>query len=49
MCDPNSYPQNPCTPDSDSNSVRSATRSAAGSAFMELQLYPPGFTPFVDS
>ena len=23
--------------------------NAAGSAFMELQFYPPGFTPFVDS
>jgi hypothetical protein len=23
--------------------------NAAGSAFMELQLYPPGYTPFVDS
>jgi hypothetical protein len=48
MCDPNSYPQNPCTPDSDSN-VGLETANAAGSAFMELQLYPPGYTPFVDS
>ena len=23
--------------------------NAAGSAFLELQLYPPGFTPFIDS
>jgi hypothetical protein len=44
LCDPNSYPQNPCTPDSDSNDP-----STAGSAFMELQFYPPGYTPFVDS
>src|SRR3984885_13772213 len=48
ICDPNSYPQNPCTPDSDAN-VGSNTQTAAGSAFLELQLYPPGFTPFVDS
>ena len=48
MCDPNSYPQNPCTPDSDSNTGLGSP-SDAGSAFMELQLYPPGYTPFVDS
>jgi hypothetical protein len=49
MCDPNSYPQNPCTPDSDSNLGSISNPADAGSAFMELQLYPPGFTPFVDS
>jgi hypothetical protein len=49
MCDPNSYPQNPCTPDSDSNSGSISNPDSAGSAFMELQLYPPGYTPFVDS
>ena len=49
MCDPKSYPQNPCTPDSDTNSGSISDPNAAGSAFMELQLYPPGFTPFVDS
>jgi len=49
MCDPKSYPQNPCTPDSDTNSGAISDPNAAGSAFMELQLYPPGFTPFVDS
>jgi hypothetical protein len=48
LCDPNSYPQNPCTPDSDSNTGLGA-QTDAGSAFMELQLYPPGFTPFPDS
>ena len=48
MCDPNSYPQNACTPDSDSN-IGLNQPNAAGSAFMELQLYPPGYTPFVDS
>ncbi len=49
MCDPSSYPQNPCTPDSDNNSGSTTNPDAAGSAFMELQLYPPGYTPFVDS
>ena len=45
MCDPNSYPQNPCKPDSDSNTGLGAPTDA-GSAFMELQFYPPGFAPF---
>jgi hypothetical protein len=49
ICDPNSYPQNPCTPDSDSNSGSISNPSAAGSAFMELQFYPPGWTPFTDA
>ncbi|MGH3185924.1 MAG: hypothetical protein ACRDOL_01380 [Streptosporangiaceae bacterium] len=49
ICDPNSYPQNPCTPDSDTNSGSISNPAGAGSAFMELQLYPPGYTPFVDS
>jgi len=48
ICDPNSYPQNPCKPDSDKNTSSGATTDA-GSAFLELQLYPPGFTPFIDS
>ncbi len=49
LCDPNSYPQNPCTPDSDSNSGLISNPNDAGSAFMELQLYPPGFAPFADN
>jgi hypothetical protein len=49
MCDPDSYPQNPCTPDSDSNASGFNDPNDAGSAFMELQLYPPGYTPFVDN
>ena len=48
ICDPRSYPQNPCTPDSDSN-IGTDTANAAGSALMELQFYPPGFTPFPDN
>jgi hypothetical protein len=49
MCDPGSYPENPCTPDSDTNSGAISDPNAAGSAFMELQLYPPGYAPFVDN
>jgi hypothetical protein len=49
MCDPGSYPQNPCTPHSDANSGSFFDPHAAGSAFMELQFYPPGFTPFADN
>ena len=48
ICDPGSYPQNPCTPDSDAN-TGSGLPTDAGSAFMELQFYPPGFAPFLDS
>jgi hypothetical protein len=49
ICDPGSYPQNPCTPDSDSNGGAVNDPNAAGSAFLEVQLYPPGYQPFVDS
>src|SRR5258708_32855744 len=49
ICDPESYPQNPCTPDSDTNSGLISDPHAAGSAFMELQFYAPGITPFVDA
>ena len=48
LCDPNSYPQNPCAPDSDLNTGLGASTDA-GSAFMELQFYPPGFAPFQDN
>jgi len=49
VCDPKSFPQNPCAPDSDSNIGSFQSPAAAGSAFMELQFYAPGFTPFVDN
>ena len=49
MCDPHSYPEKPCKPDSDSNSGSISDPNAAGSAFMELQLYPPGDPPFADN
>ena len=48
LCDPHSFPQNPCKPDSDSNTGLGA-KTDAGSAFMELQFYPPGFAPFADN
>ena len=44
ICDSLSFPQGACTPDSDTNNP-----NVAGSAFMELQLYPPGYTPFADN
>ena len=57
MCDPYSYPQLPCVPESDSNAPScpnafncpSNSYPGAGSAFMELQFYPPGNPPFVDN
>jgi hypothetical protein len=48
MCDTFSYPEtvNTCKPDSDSNAVdvRTSTQHP-GTAFMELQFYPPGWVP----
>jgi hypothetical protein len=43
MCDTQSYPEvrSTCTPDSDSNITALARH--AGTAFMELQFYPPGW------
>ncbi len=38
LCDPRSFPNGDCKPDSDEN-----TPAMAGSALLELQLYPPGF------
>jgi hypothetical protein len=49
LCDEKSYPQNPCRPDSDTNGGLDHNPNAAGSALMELQFYPPGFTPLLDS
>lgn len=49
LCDPNSYPLHPCVPDSNKNppSKFSSDPSAAGSAFLELQFYPPGDYPYL--
>ncbi len=41
LCDPGSFPQAPCKPNTDQNP------KAAGSAFLEMQFYPPGFAPFI--
>ena len=57
MCDPYSYPQLPCVPESDTNAP-SCTNAfncpnnsypGGGSAVMEMQLYPPGNPPWVDN
>ena len=48
ICDPQSYPLLPCTPDSDSNAP-SGLYPGGGSAFLEMQFYPPGFGPWVDA
>jgi hypothetical protein len=48
LCDPNSFPQLPCAPDSDTNSPH-GNYPGGGSAFLELQFYPPGFAPFADA
>ena len=48
VCDPNSAPLTPCTPDSDANAPR-GNYLGAGAAFVELQFYPPGFAPFADN
>jgi hypothetical protein len=43
LCDPNSgFVRGPCIPDSDENNPNSA-----GSAFLEMQFYPPGDPPFI--
>jgi len=56
MCDPNSYPLTACTPESDSNAPTCSENGSCasggdggGSAFMEMQFYPPGMAPFVDN
>jgi hypothetical protein len=48
LCASQSYPEqlSTCTPDSDSNIVDPKDSAAhAGSAYLELQFYPPGSTP----
>jgi len=49
LCDSQSYPEqvSTCTPDSDSNIVDPAVSpNHPGTAFMELQFYPPGWVPW---
>lgn len=49
LCDPASYPQQPCTPDSDANTGTGQLATDAGSAVLELQFYPPGFPTFANA
>ena len=55
LCNGSSYPLLPCTPESDANAPTCiglcgpGDYPGAGSSFLELQFYPPGFPPFVDS
>jgi hypothetical protein len=49
MCDTQSYPEqiSTCRPDSDTNILDPASSANhAGTAFMELQFYPPGWIPW---
>jgi hypothetical protein len=48
MCDSDSFPETTkiCVPDSDTNNVPEVpTADHAGTAYMELQFYPPGYAP----
>lgn len=48
VCDPNSAPQAPCTPESDANAPNGSFQGA-GAGFVELQFYAPGAAPFIDN
>jgi hypothetical protein len=49
LCDTESWPEGgaDCPPDSDANIQVPPAPDHAGSAYMELQLYPPGYSPFL--
>jgi hypothetical protein len=50
MCDTESYPETTkvCVPNSDTNNVPlEPVAEHAGSAYMELQFYPPGYSPHI--
>jgi len=52
LCNPYSYPQTACKPNSDRNAPRNPPTyniGGGGSSFLEVQFYPPGFAPFVDN
>jgi hypothetical protein len=55
LCNPQSYPYTPCTPESDANAPvgnfpwATPELAGGGSAFLEMQFYPPGAGPFVDN
>jgi hypothetical protein len=48
LCDPNSTPLLACQPHSDANAPN-GNYPGGGAAFLEMQFYPPGFAPFIDS
>ena len=48
LCNPRSYPLNPCTPNSDSNAPKGQF-TGGGSSFLEVQFYPPGEGPFTEN
>jgi len=48
LCNPQSYPLNPCTPKSDKNAPHGKF-TGGGSSFLEVQFYPPGMAPFFDN
>ena len=48
LCNSESYPLLPCTPNSDSNAPTNSY-AGGGSSFLEMQFYPPGEAPFFDN
>jgi hypothetical protein len=48
VCDPNSTPLQPCTPESDANAPN-GSNPGGGAAFVELQFYAPGDAPLIDN
>ncbi len=50
LCDTESYPEgsSTCTPDADTNIQDPFSPDHAGTAFLEVQFYPPGWPPFID-
>ncbi len=60
LCNAQSYPENPCTPQSDANAPAQScivissgpctqANAGGGSSFLEVQFYPPGEAPFTDN
>lgn len=58
LCNGDSYPLIPCTPNSDANAPRCVNLGktcplnsypGGGGSFLEMQFYPPGDAPFTDS
>ena len=52
LCNPRSYPLNPCRPRSDTNAPHhppTFDQGGGGSSFLEMQFYAPGAAPFIDN